>query len=272
MQKVSNAFIIFVCLFLINRTAYAIKNPGYVGKKNVFSIGYNPYFLGVTNVTNSVLELDNSATGFIEKKMFHGLTLDFERAISSRIALSIAHVGYQFQAQQITRGPFLDAKGNNLTFFNQVGVDYNLVYSHTHFTLKVYQKSKGSIAPLGRYVGFTFGQSKSIIKNMKVYEYDPLANNFFDKALIKDGMDQRFYFSLPNMGLEIGANRILKDKLLLGYFFNTTFRLSSIANPEYKELDGYDKTILDEDFLNGIKNINTTYNFLRIGIKLGYII
>ena len=256
---------ILVTLFLLGGIVKA-DNPGYLGKKTIVNLGLSGMHVLNADLislfeSNATSDSDSSSSKF---RLV--LDLELERSVSKRFSLLIGHSRY---------GAEMNQRGWEDAYLNDGGVEFQefrlksrLKMRANHIGFKYFNPRRGGISPLGRYFAVRVGQVNYSYENVKLY---PTLISFpgFNPPL--PNHSESFNYSRWFLNMELGKTRIIKDKIVLNYFVQANFRLTSLDNLEVEGLGSYPTSSDRIQSIGEIVNYNSNANILRAGFKVGYI-
>ena len=252
-KRFSLLFLLMFCSFL----TYG-QSPGYMGKKTSvqFNFSSSPVWFGPTanNNGSDVFDTEDAGQykfGFNTKYGF-SLNRSIGRRVSIEASVDYGKTGYfnndggeTFETISVFDGAGTGARDNHKLFFNARVTDFALA-------LRMFNRKKGSLSPLGLYfgprIGYSIAQSEILDRKTNYHE------NSDETKINSLGLtaQNQYYF----VGFTTGYNRILKDAIVLNLSWDFSQYIGADLFPT-QEFDDYGQTTL------GYYNRKTKQGILR---------
>jgi len=259
----------FVVAFVMLTFTCNADNPGYLGKKFNFSLGYSSIITYNSLISSAADPTSFEIRDLSNSQLRHVFDFRAERALSRSVAFMLNYARYGHQYKNEIGSDVYDVNGNG-GFFSGYAISSQLKMSSISAGFKFFSQERGSIAPLGRYTALHFGSSTYSFSDVKIYEHESFGSNQFKNQF--SNHSKSFNYNIPFFSVEVGKVRIIADQFSLNYFIVANFRLKKAENIEIKGLQGYPGSDSENFALGRVKNFNAAVNIIRFGFKLGYII
>jgi hypothetical protein len=239
------------------------KVSGYLGKRNVvqakglFSISRQPQ-----------QALSQKPPETFQITLNREFELNIEKVLTNRKSLGFILGGSSTSLKFDVPDNYVLMEGGGLSFVNGTPA---MTDKYFGIRCKMYNRSRGGLAPIGHYWAFNVNLHSYKIDmsglDFVVYKEGP-SGYFFAPYKLEDGVHK---YTLAEFGISTGVNRIFAQRVVLDYGVQFSFtrfdRLFGLLRNDYREA-----TVTAEEFLTrSIVSRISWFHIMKYYIAVGYL-